>query len=321
MLFEYAPSLRDAVSGSKLTKLASQRLTPTQLQKIKLAFNQFDTNKSGALSRKQMRSVIGAMDVLIKNDKELDDIFEVIDQDRSGDITLDEMNDMFINQSYTQRHLGKYLVVLSLIEAESLRRVLHVRKNRPLVPGAQVIGQLRINNGPIIDTTADFIQTPEYQLTSWLQCARFFDSCYQYTPRQLNLLLRVLQSTECKKRLDFFTQVRACRRRQQSSIENQAIARLFSTPDEFYLLNQRALYSQIRERLEERGLGIRDAFIAFDYNNDAILTCSELYGGLDWLGLKLTPEDIYSMVHDMNTSQKGTILYVLGKPHCMFDHL
>jgi len=121
--------------------------------------------------------------------------------------------------------------------------------------------------------------------------------------------LRVLQSTDCQKRLDFFTQVRACRRRQQNSIESQAISRLFTTPDEFYLLNQRALYSQIRERLEERGLGIRDAFIAFDYNNDAILTCSELYGGLEWLGLRLTPEDIYSMVQDMNTSQKGTILY------------
>merc|ERR1712100_267300 len=100
-----------------------------------------------------MRSVIGAMDVLVKDESELDVLFDSIDTDGSGDITLDEINDMFINQTYTQRHFGKYMVALSLIEAETLRRVMHIRQHRPLIPGADVVGRLRVNNGPVIDTT------------------------------------------------------------------------------------------------------------------------------------------------------------------------
>lgn len=31
-----------------------------------------------------------------------------------------------------------------------------------------------------------------------------------------------------------------------------------------------------------------DAFRAFDYNRDGMLSCSEFYGGLEFLGLKVT---------------------------------
>ena len=35
-----------------------------------------------------------------------------------------------------------------------------------------------------------------------------------------------------------------------------------------------------------------DAFRLFDYNHDGMLSCGELYGGLEWLGMKLTPDSI-----------------------------
>jgi Ca2+-binding EF-hand superfamily protein len=40
----------------------------------------------------------------------------------------------------------------------------------------------------------------------------------------------------------------------------------------------------------------RDAFRAFNYSHSGFLTCSELYGGLDWLGLQLSPSQIYDIV-------------------------
>lgn len=36
-----------------------------------------------------------------------------------------------------------------------------------------------------------------------------------------------------------------------------------------------------------RGMYPRDAFRAFNYSHSGFLTCSELYGGLDWLGLQV----------------------------------
>ena len=38
---------------------------------------------------------------------------------------------------------------------------------------------------------------------------------------------------------------------------------------------------------------VLDAFRAFDSDRDGLLSCSELYGGLDWLGLTdLVPEQV-----------------------------
>lgn len=39
-----------------------------------------------------------------------------------------------------------------------------------------------------------------------------------------------------------------------------------------------------------------DAFRAFDVNRDGLLSCGELWGGLEWLGLRLVPDDIYAIV-------------------------
>ena len=35
---------------------------------------------------------------------------------------------------------------------------------------------------------------------------------------------------------------------------------------------------------------------AFDTDKDGLLSCGELWGGLEWLGLNLSPDDIYAVV-------------------------
>lgn len=50
--------------------------------------------------------------------------------------------------------------------------------------------------------------------------------------------------------------------------------------------------------------------LAFDYNRDGKLSCSELYGGLTWLGMNsLTPEDIYAIVKHIDKSNAGLVQY------------
>ena len=36
-----------------------------------------------------------------------------------------------------------------------------------------------------------------------------------------------------------------------------------------------------------------------------VLGCSELYGGLDWLGMELKPEQIYAIMRNINPSTPG----------------
>lgn len=43
-----------------------------------------------------------------------------------------------------------------------------------------------------------------------------------------------------------------------------------------------------------QGLRVADAFQLFDFDGDGILSPSELYGGLDGLGIKLLPAEVLS---------------------------
>jgi hypothetical protein len=63
--------------------------------------------------------------------------------------------------------------------------------------------------------------------------------------------------------------------------------------------------------IKMRGLGTLDVFRAFDSNRDGLLSCSELYGGLVWLGLRVKPPDVHSIVRYVDKSKDGRIRYVV----------
>ena len=50
-----------------------------------------------------------------------------------------------------------------------------------------------------------------------------------------------------------------------------------------------------------------DAFRAFDQGRTGELTCSELYAGLEWLGLSMTPAQIYELVRAIDSDGDGLI--------------
>ena len=54
-------------------------------------------------------------------------------------------------------------------------------------------------------------------------------------------------------------------------------------------------------------MNVLDAFRAFDYANNGQLSCSELYGGLDWLGLRVTPGQIYDIVRNIDKENTGMV--------------
>lgn len=66
--------------------------------------------------------------------------------------------------------------------------------------------------------------------------------------------------------------------------------------DHYSLLEFRSIIAAVRLLIEQKGMKLLDAFRAFDFDRDGMLSCSELYGGLEWLGMSLTPDDIYAIV-------------------------
>lgn len=70
------------------------------------------------------------------------------------------------------------------------------------------------------------------------------------------------------------------------------------------------MVAAIRTRMRVRGMRLLDAFRAFDSNRDGRLSSSELYGGLEWLGMKsLKPADIHAIVRYIDKSNSGSISF------------
>jgi hypothetical protein len=65
----------------------------------------------------------------------------------------------------------------------------------------------------------------------------------------------------------------------------------------------------VRAGLARRGLKTFDAFKAFDVDKDGLLSCGELWGGLAWLGLTLTADDIYAVVRFVDTTGDGRVRF------------
>ena len=69
------------------------------------------------------------------------------------------------------------------------------------------------------------------------------------------------------------------------------------------------ILGSIRRRLARRGVRPVDAFRAMDADRDGRVGCAELYGGLEWLGVRASPDDVYAIVRHVDSSGEGRIAY------------
>ena len=63
----------------------------------------------------------------------------------------------------------------------------------------------------------------------------------------------------------------------------------------------------VREALRERQLPSIDAFRAFNASQNGLISCSELYGGLVWLGMDVKPPNVYELVRQMDKDDDGLV--------------
>ena len=223
---------------------------------------------------------------------------------------------------------GRYYVLLSLEEAEHFRGVIHGRKGLPLLPsessqavatsGAVSGGRTTAALWVLADASASmlgssrgFTTAPPAQHSAMLNCFRFMNSDVFFDDKSLTVLLRVLEGNSCEDREKWWMDIRACRRRRQIACDaTMPVGTVFHTTTEFQFMEFKAVVDRVQWALRERGMLVFDAFRAFNSSNSGLMTCSELYGGLEFLGIPFTPDQVYDLVRKLALLNEGLVSYV-----------
>eukprot|EP00941_MAST-03F_sp_MAST-3F-sp1_P005039 g5039.t1 len=258
--------------------------------------------------------LLSTIGVEIENDAELSAILKSVGKSGSSDfeqLTFDDFTSIVEKRNLLQTDPGRYFVVISLSEAETLRGLLHMNAGKSLLEGADASLSLRAKpfENIIIDQTYKYEKPKAFQEASALQSAKFFDSDAHYQPKEISILLRILSRNSCKEREQFFLDVRTVRRRKQTPLASAPIVKVFTTASEFHLMAYRATISRIREILLSRGLYVADAFKLFDTDVNGLLGCSEIFSGLEALGMFLTPDKIRTLVRRIDNQGTGFITF------------
>lgn len=84
---------------------------------------------------------------------------------------------------------------------------------------------------------------------------------------------------------------------------------MFSVPHTWLALKQAAQAIFFREALKAKNLTLWEAFTAFDYDNTGMLSPSEFYGALVWLGVPdLTAEDVADFIEAADKNRDGIVV-------------
>jgi hypothetical protein len=136
---------------------------------------------------------------------------------------------------------------------------------------------------------------------SMTNCYRFVNSDTHYSDSAIAVLLRVMEENPMNERLQWWIDIRATRRRRQIPIDkSMPIHHMFDSPNEYAFMAFKGHVTRVLLELQDKGMLVFDAFRAFNYSNSGALNCSELYGGMEFLGIPFTPEQIYDFMRQLS---------------------
>ena len=206
---------------------------------------------------------------------------------------------------------GRFFVGLSLAEAETIRRILHMRLEQPALDRSPLTLALRCLPAEhvILDASHGFLAAPAYQASSAQHSFNFFDGSFHFSDSGINTLLRALGDNSTRQRQSFFNHVIGCRRRMTRRWEETPLAKLFTIPDQYHMLKQRAQSVRVRTEIERRGLLQYDFFRSADADRNGLLTGAELWGAMDWLGISLSADDIVDLLSTFDSDGDKNLSY------------
>eukprot|EP00463_Aulacantha_scolymantha_P000551 TRINITY_DN1332_c0_g1_i3.p1 TRINITY_DN1332_c0_g1~~TRINITY_DN1332_c0_g1_i3.p1 ORF type:complete len:328 (+),score=57.43 TRINITY_DN1332_c0_g1_i3:145-984(+) len=187
-------------------------ISPEQVTRLQRVFEFFDVTQTNYLDIDELKELLQALDVDIKDAAEMKEYFDLIDTNKNDRVEFDEIKSMMTRSKFAKPQLGRHYVALSLAEAESLRGVIHLTRRQQFIEGKPC--SIALNAGSLlIDSSYKHCAPGSYQFVKAQQAMRFLDSEMYYQEKELNLTLRSLQKNPIQSRLEWFEEVRSCRRR------------------------------------------------------------------------------------------------------------
>ena len=209
------------------------------------------------------------------------------------------------------KHEGSFFVLLSLVEAEHFRSVLHSKGNFPLLQsdGSSLTHALLwvINGSKPFEIASSFnaVSSSRPQRAVMACSYQFYDSRISFSEAALSMLLRTFLAVPCDRREKWWVDSRACRRRSQlPSYRACPVRVIFEEDSEYPYLEYRAVVFRIQVGLKNKKMFTLDFFRAMNMSGTGFVTCSELFGGLDYLGIPIDADGVYSLMRKMSTQQE-----------------
>ena len=87
------------------------------------------------------------------------------------------------------------------------------------------------------------------------------------------------------------------------------MGKILSLPSDISVVEFYSVLACARGRLRERRMLLLDAFRAFDFDRNGVLSEEELYGGITWLGIELSQLEARELAAVMDSDQDGCITF------------
>ncbi len=284
----------------------------TALESLQQSFKMLNVNSTGTLDFTEFCEFLKTLRIPVASEPAFRQLFQKVDNDKDMRISFEELKGMMLRQLYNELHQDRYYVAVSLEEAECIRGIIHAQNHagQSVVPNIDLSIGLRILSGDVLlDGSMGFQVAPPMQQATAIQCFRFINSELYFTKQDVSILLHALHFNSPEQKQTFFNEVRSCRRRVQKDWKETLVEPVLSGVDEYQFLEFHAMITGIRNRIHKKGMRFLDAFRAFDFNRDGLLSCSEFYGGLEWLGLTVSANDVYRLVRYIDTHKDGRIRF------------
>eukprot|EP00954_Amorphochlora_amoebiformis_P002798 220140-Amorphochlora_amoeboformis.AAC.2 len=170
------------------------------LDAFKTAFRMFDQDNSGTMEPDEVAKMIRAATDVKPTEEELKSILTKFGKD--GKCTEAGLLDALQSGLLRPEFHGRYTVALSLAEAETVRRIMHIRLEKQLIDGTDMSLALRCSEAKnmIFDSSHKY-STPlnlfphpqRYQREACWQSLRYLNCDMYFLDAQLNTLIRAMQ--------------------------------------------------------------------------------------------------------------------------------
>lgn len=174
MVLEWVPS------ASQLTPLptGATPLCEAQQTRLQSALRLLDLDSSGSFERGELREALRSAEDLQLSEGELDELLDEAGVEAGVEghagkaprvLSHDALHDVLTSGRYRRADDGRYFVLLSLAEAQTIRMIMHMRQGRPLIDGSDVALALRClpAGDAVFDASENFPSPPRYQVCEW----------------------------------------------------------------------------------------------------------------------------------------------------------